>query len=124
MDGPIVFARVELVWVASNVPSIFLSLCAQTISCVRHFVSTHLYEERHVCNMCKRNFQNENYVRSKFPCVRSSQDQCACAQPRGTLVVIIFHFGIENDIILKESKGAVCEIRQTKVSTCSFNEVK
>jgi len=55
---------------------------------VQHFISTHVYLERHVRNVCQKHFKEKIYVRSKFSFVRSSHDLCARTHARslkGTL---------------------------------------
>jgi len=71
-----------------NVPSSFVkSACAYKTSFVQNCTRSHLYLERHVCNMCKSIFGKNicvrskfSCVRSKFSCVRSSHNLCARTQ--------------------------------------------
>jgi len=77
--------------VTINVPSYFFkSVCAQNFRCATFYQYSSIF--RTTCKICsKLIFYRKIYVRSKFSCVSSSHDLCACAHAHsleGTLVTM------------------------------------
>jgi len=92
--------------VTTNAPSNFLkSVCAQNFLCATFYQHSSIFRTTRMIYVQKY-FLRKIYVRSKFPCVRSSHDLCERAHTHrleGTLVTATNRPTIRHEIISQTS---------------------